>query len=114
LKKLWSLYLDNNKITDLAPIAGLTKIDSLDLSNNEITDIAPLAGFNQLKYLFLANNKIADLALLVEMTKKDFEGEKRFAPFCNVYLTGNPVVGDAAKGEQLAELKKYVRTIKLD
>ena len=36
------------------------------------------------------------------MAKKDFEGEKRFAPFLNLYLKGNPT-----KGSQKARLKDY-------
>ena len=35
----------------------------------------------------------------------DFKGERRFAPYLRLYLAGNPL-SDAAKAEQLAELKK--------
>ncbi len=106
LTKLWSLYLSKNQIADLKPIAPLTRIESLDLRDNEITNLEPLAGYTDLKYLMLENNKITDVGVLVEMAKRDFEGEKRFAPFWRVYLTGNPL-SDKARQVQLPELKKF-------
>jgi internalin A len=48
---------------------------------------------------------LTDLGVLVEMAKKDAAGEKRFAPFWYVDVTGNPL-SDAAKGAQLGELRK--------
>ena len=44
------------------------------------------------------------------MAKKDFEGQKRFAPFWRVYLGDNPL-SEAAKGAQLEELKKYCKKV---
>lgn len=105
LKKLWSLYLGGNHVTDLKPLAELKFLDTLNLSGNGITDIAPLAGLNPSKFLFLQGNQITDLTVLVEMAKKDAAGEKRFAPFWYVDVSGNPL-SDAAKSAQLAELRK--------
>jgi hypothetical protein len=62
--------------------------------------------------LFLKNNKITDLKVLVEMAKKDFAGQKRFAPFWRVYLAGNPL-SDEAKTKQVEELKKYGTRVEL-
>ena len=103
LGKVWSLYVDGNKLTDLKPITKLTKITSLDLRGNEVTDLSPIAGYTELRYLLINNNKIADLNVLVEMAKKDSEGQKRFAPFWRIYTDGNPL-SDGAKG-QLDALK---------
>jgi hypothetical protein len=50
--------------------------------------------------------------VLVEMAKKDAAGEKRFAPFCKIYLQENPL-SDAAKGAQAEELKKLVKEVSL-
>jgi Leucine-rich repeat (LRR) protein len=75
----------------------------LSLNNNAISDLAPLEGLMGLYSLFLENNKIRDLSPLVNMAKKDTE--KRFAPFLNVYLHGNPL-SSAAKGSQMATLKE--------
>ena len=44
--------------------------------------------------------------MLVAAAKKDFEGQKRFAPFWQLYVGDNPL-SDAAKTAQLDELKKY-------
>lgn len=105
LKKLWSLYLGGNQIADIKPLAGLKNVDTLDLARNKLTDLSPLTDLQPSKFLFLENNQVADLAVLVAMAKKDAEGEKRFAPFWQVYLNGNPLT-DAAKA-QTEELKKF-------
>jgi internalin A len=60
----------------------------------------------------LEGNKVTDLSVLVAMAKKDFEGQKRFAPFWRIYLKGNPLP-DAAKA-QIEELKKYGGRITLE
>lgn len=105
LKKLWSLYLGGNQITDLKPLAELKNLDTIGLEGNGISDIAPLAGLSPSKFLFLQRNQLTDLGVLVEMAKKDAAGEKRFAPFWYVDVTGNPL-SDAAKNAQLGELRK--------
>ena len=106
LTKLWSLYLGGNQITDIKPLAGLKGIDTIDLARNGLADLSPLADLQPAKFLFLEKNQITDLSVLVAMAKKDAEGEKRFAPFWNVFLVGNPL-SDAAKGAQVSELQKY-------
>src|SRR5690606_16993560 len=95
------------------PLAGLTDLTSLDLRNNGLADLSPLAEMTELKYLMLDNNNISDLGVLVAMAKKDFEGEKRFAPFLQIYLSGNPL-SDEAKTQQLEELKQYGCRVKLE
>ena len=47
------------------------------------------------------------------MAKADNEGPKRFAPFWNVYLAGNPL-SDAAKTAQVEELKKHGTRVSLE
>lgn len=113
LTKLWSLYLNGNQISDLKPLTELTGIDALDLRNNAISDLKPLAGFTELKYLMLDKNKISDIGVLVEMSKRDTEGDVRFAPFLRVYLTENPLSDDARK-VQVPELKKLIRDVTLE
>ena len=61
--------------------------------------------------MFLNNNKIKDLAPLVEAAKKDFEGQKRFAPFWRLYVGDNPLSDEAKK--QLEELKRYGKRVHL-
>ena len=60
----------------------------------------------ELRYLIIENNIISDLTPLVAMAKKDAEGEKRFAPFLRIYLSGNPL-SEEAKTKQLEELRSY-------
>lgn len=104
LTKLVSLYLDHNQVEDLKPLAKLKGLSSLDLRHNEVQDLSPLKEHTEYRYLLLDHNRIQDLAVLVAMAKKDAE-KKRFAPFWNLHLSGNPL-SDAAKSEQIAALKK--------
>jgi Leucine-rich repeat (LRR) protein len=87
-------------------LASLKNLERLDLRNTGISDVTPLAGLTEWKYLFINDNKITDLAPLAEAAKKDFEGQKRFAPFWRLYVGNNPL-SEAAKGAQLAEITKY-------
>ena len=107
LAKVHALYLTNNPVADFAPLAQLKNIERLDLRGTGIKDLAPLADLKEWqRHLFLHNNQVTDLAVLVEMAKKDFEGEKRFAPFWEVWIGENPL-SDEAKTKQVEELKKY-------
>ena len=56
--------------------------------------------------LLISGNKIADLGPLVEMCKKDAEGDRRFAPYLEVYLGGNPI-DDKTKKTQTDALKGF-------
>ena len=104
LEKLWSLYLDGNQVSDLKPLAKLPWLSDLDLTGNKVADLAPLKEHDELRHLILNGNQVKDLGVLLEMAKKDVEGSRRFAPFWNVYLDGNPLSDDAKK--QIEELKK--------
>jgi hypothetical protein len=105
LLSLRRLDLACTRVDELAALASLRQLVSLDLASTTVRDLAPLAGHTEWKYLFLNNNKITDLSLLVADTKKDAEGEKRFAPFWRLYIGDNPL-SEMAK-MQLQELKKY-------
>ncbi|WP_125767160.1 MucBP domain-containing protein [Lapidilactobacillus wuchangensis] len=56
-------------ITDVSPLAGLTKLTDLELTGNRITDVTPLAGLTNLKQLGLAFNHIGDFSSLSSLTK---------------------------------------------
>jgi Leucine-rich repeat (LRR) protein len=102
--KLQSLYVDDNRIADLTPLKDLKWIDLLGLKNNQISDLAPLSGLTELRYTFLEGNPLKDLSVLVEMARKDVEGDQRFAPYWFLYLDVDGLP-DAAKG-QVEELRK--------
>ena len=105
LPKLSSLYLEGNQVADLKPLAGLKWLTNLNLKGNKIEDVSALAGLTELRFTFLQDNQIKDFAPLIEMARKDAEGDKRFAPYWKLYLDGNPI--DAGKrDQQIAELKK--------
>ena len=112
LDKMVSIYLKNNQVADLKPLAKLKWLERLDVSGNGLTDVSALAGLTEWRYLFLHRNKITDLSVLIEMAKKDKDGDQRFAPFWNLYLAENPL-SDDAKTKQLEELKKVARTVDL-
>ena len=111
LTRLSSLSLDHNQVRDLSALEKITRISTLDLNDNQIEDIKPLAKQTELSMLLLERNKIKDLAPLVAAAKADAEGPKRFAPYLQLYLAGNPL-SDVAKNEQLAALKQYGVRIK--
>ena len=105
LPRLTTLYLDHNSISTIAGINGLKRLSSLSLSKNKISDLTPLMGLSGLYYLFLEENEIRDLTPLYLMAKQDFEGEKRFSPFFNLYLKGNPLQGNSRS--QLGDMKDF-------
>lgn len=105
LPRLTSLYLDENEITNIGGINSLTRLSSLSLSGNKIADLKPLEGLTGLYYLFLEDNQISDLTPLYDMAKKDFEGDKRFSPFINLYVKGNPLKGNSRN--ELASMKDF-------
>jgi uncharacterized protein (TIGR03067 family) len=111
LSRLSSLSLDHNQVRDLSVLSKITRVSTLDLNDNQIEDITPLGKQTELSMLLLERNKIKDLAPLVTAVKADAEGQKRFAPYLQLYLAGNPL-SDAAKNEQLAALKQYGVRIK--
>ena len=104
LPKLSSLYLGGNAVADVKPLAGLRWLANLDLQGNGIENISALAGLTELRFTFLQGNKIKDFGPLIEMAKKDAEGDKRFAPYWRLYLDDNPIE-EARRDEQIAALK---------
>ena len=65
---IYTLYLSNNSIKDISPIASLKNLSCLDLSNNDLTDIDSFKNFN-MSFIYsinLSDNKIKDVSLLNE------------------------------------------------
>jgi hypothetical protein len=68
LTKLWHLDVhDNHAVTDVSPLAGLTNLERLVLRGNLITDITPLAGLSKLRDLYLEDNHISDISPLLDL-----------------------------------------------
>jgi internalin A len=81
------------------------------LKGNGIASLDAIAQFDDLSWLFLQDNQLTDLSVLVDMAKKDFEGQRRFAPFWKIYLKGNPL-GEGAQ-EQIKQLQAMGARINL-
>jgi internalin A len=80
LRKLTSLYLTGNQISDVKPLASLTNLTSLGLDGNQISDVKPLASLTNLEYLFLDENQISDVKPLASLTNLQ-----------NLFLGGNQI-----------------------
>lgn len=64
LPNLGKLFLGNNSLTSLAPLATSTKVSSLDVSSNQLSDITPTANLKALVSVNVANNRLRDLSPL--------------------------------------------------
>jgi internalin A len=71
VKKVTSLTIENEQISDLRPLAIVTKLEFLHLSNNRnrIDYLQPLSGLTDLNWLALPNNRISDLRPLSRLNK---------------------------------------------
>jgi Leucine-rich repeat (LRR) protein len=113
LSKIWSLYLADNKVENISPIANLKGLSNLDLEGNAVKDVSPLEGLTELSWTFLNRNQVEDIAPLVRMADKDNSGDKRFAPYWNLYLGENPL-DEESQSQHLAELKKIGVRLNMD
>jgi len=62
-----TMDLSGNRITDLSPLYGLTKLKDLNLADNRIGDIDALGSLYHLRSIDLSNNSIDDLSPLFEL-----------------------------------------------
>ena len=69
LTKLTFLNLDKNQIIDVKPLASLTNLTQIWLAKNQIIDVKPLASLTKLRVLHLSDNKISDIKPLASLTK---------------------------------------------
>lgn len=74
------LDLSGNKLSDIAEIAALDRLQTLRLGYNELSDITVLSSFQELRWLEINNNKVQDISVLVELEKLSV-----------VLLQGNPL-----------------------
>ena len=69
MTQLIDLQFANNGIADVSALSGLTKLRDLKLQNNNISDISPIAGMTQMTHLSLGGNNISDISPLAGMTQ---------------------------------------------
>lgn len=67
MKKLRSLNLNNNYITDMSCLDGLSEIEYIYFDNNNITDISFMHAMKHLKQISGNNNSISDISVLSDM-----------------------------------------------
>ncbi|WP_312470475.1 leucine-rich repeat domain-containing protein [Neobacillus sp.] len=67
-KNLKFLVLDNNKISDLMPLKGLTQLNELYLKDNQIGNLAPLNELTNLAALNFDFNQVTDLGPISSLT----------------------------------------------
>ena len=73
-------WRNSNSVSDLSPLAGLTRLEVLYLWGNSVSDISPLAGLTNLKHLGLDGNNISDVSVLAGLTNLE-----------SLFLDGNPI-----------------------
>lgn len=80
LKLLQQLMLKNNQIVDVSPLKNLTKLQHLDVSQNQIESIKDLDQFKNMRSFYAGNNKITDIGVVVNYPKA-----------WSLYIQNNPV-----------------------
>ncbi len=90
-KAVMEIDLENNTISDLAPLAELKLLQSVNLAGNQIASVEALKNLVALQYLELSRNKVVELGPLAEMTNMR-----------SLYLSDNQI----ASLQPLAKMKK--------
>jgi internalin A len=65
---LRELYLNENKIIDVKPLAALTSLTALDLGGTQVRDLVPVAALINLTTLYLSGTQVQDLGPLAALT----------------------------------------------
>ena len=71
---LEEMWIEDAHISNLAPLAGLTKLRKLDTIKTDISDISPLAGLTNLTRLNLYGSRVTDVSPLRNLTKLTWLG----------------------------------------
>jgi internalin A len=58
---LTELTLDEDAITDLAPIANLKKLERLSIKKTQVKSLAPLAQLKTLRFVYIADTPVTDI-----------------------------------------------------
>lgn len=67
-----NLDMSDNRITDLAPLTGLSNLEELNLSDNQIGYIDALCTVGNLKSLMISNNEIEDISPLFGLGRLEY------------------------------------------
>lgn len=67
------LNLDDNNLTDLSPVSGLTDLEQLSVYKNpDLTDLSPLAGLTGLRNVGFDSSLVTDYSFMAGMTKLEY------------------------------------------
>ncbi len=103
LPKVWTLYLDGNQVSNLQGIGALKWLSMLSLKGNRVSDLSPLESLTDLQFLFLDKNPVNDFGPLYRMWKKDNDGPREWAPYCQIFIEGT--TPDEASKKWIEEIK---------
>jgi len=67
LTKLNELLLNHTQVSNVAPLAGLTTLEVLWLHNTQVDEVTPLAGLTNLNNLSLHNTPVSDITPLAKL-----------------------------------------------
>jgi len=62
------LAIENSKVSDLSPLAGLSGLTTLNLDGTQVRDLSPLAGLSGLIVLSLDGTQVSDLSPLAGLS----------------------------------------------
>ncbi len=63
------LNLDNNDLTDLSPVSGLTDLEQINVNNNpDLTDLSPLSGLTELRTVNFQGCNVEDYSFMAGLT----------------------------------------------
>lgn len=88
LTRIRSLNLNYNEISDLSPLGGLVELEKLHLGSNQITNLRPLVNLKKLKFVLLFRNQISDLGPLANWVQAE-----HLALYCNPVSDIRPLHG---------------------
>lgn len=69
LSRLQFLDVQSNRVSNLSPLSTLTALQYLHAGENEITDASPLAGLTNLSALYLGGNRLGELTPLLGLKR---------------------------------------------
>jgi len=69
---VWPPVLHANRITDISPLSGLTRLSWLHLGGNQVIDVTPLSQLISLQTAILYNNRIVEIGPLSELPNLAF------------------------------------------
>lgn len=93
LKKLVHLNLNDNYITDLSCLEGLTEIESIHFNNMNIDDLSFMRSMPRLKHVSAENTSVSDISVLSDKTELE-----------NLYI-GDSLVTDISPIKNIRGLK---------